>query len=83
MAIKASARPSCAAARPRKRAGSSRLLQIDLFGDASPMPRMQIPAWQELSEATRGTLTHLRTLLILDHARTTGADAGMEADHDL
>jgi hypothetical protein len=38
---------------------------------------------QELSEATRGTLTHLMTLLILDHARTTGADAGMEADHDL
>ena len=44
---------------------------------------MQIPSWQELSEETRGTLTGLMMLLILDHARANEADAGTEAGHDL
>jgi hypothetical protein len=84
MAIKASVRPSGASARLRKRfAGSGRSWQTDLFGATGPISRTRIPAWQELSKDTRGTLTNLMMLLILEHARASGADAGTEANHDL
>lgn len=84
MTIKVSARLSGASAWPRqRRAGSGRPWQIDLFGEALPISRMQIPSWQELPEETRGTLTSLMMLLILDHLRASGVAAGTEAGHDL
>lgn len=84
MTIQASARPSCAAVRPRgRRVGSGHPLQIDLFDDGLPISRMETPSWQELPEEARGTLTSLMTLLILHHARASGTCAGTEAGHDL
>jgi cytochrome b561 len=82
MAINASAPPGAVARLRMRRASGGRPWQTDLFGAALPISQVQTPSWQELSEETRGTLTNLMVLLILDHARASKADAGTEVGGD-
>ena len=58
------------------RNGSPR--QIDLFDDAAPAP-----AWRELPEETRRTLTGLMARLILEYAQANGAARRTEGSDDL
>ena len=60
------------------RNGSPR--QIDLFDDASPAAA---PAWRELPEETRRTLTGLIARLILEYAQANGAAPRPEGSDDL
>ena len=53
--------------------------QIDLFDVATPA---QMPAWRDLPEETRGTLTDLLARLILEHARSGTPAVRTEAGHD-
>ena len=53
--------------------------QIDLFDVITPT---QTPAWQDLPEETRGTLTGLMARLILEHAQISPSALGTEAGHD-
>ena len=58
---------------------SDRCRQIDLFDGVTPA---QTPAWQDLPEETRGTLTGLLARLILEHARIGTPAVRTEAGHD-
>lgn len=69
--------PPAESRRPR-RSGSPR--QIDLFGGASSA---EAPAWRDLPEETRGTLTGLMARLILEHAQANGEVWQTEASDDL
>ena len=53
--------------------------QIELFDGATPA---QMPAWRDLPEETRGTLTNLLARLILEHARIGTPAVRTEAGHD-
>jgi hypothetical protein len=53
--------------------------QIDLFDGVTPT---QTPAWQDLPEETRDTLTGLMVRLILDHAQISSPALRTEAGHD-
>jgi hypothetical protein len=58
---------------------SDRSKQIDLFDGVMPT---QTPAWQDLPEGTRATLTDLMTRLILEHALISCAPLRTEVSHD-
>ena len=53
--------------------------QIDLFDGLTPM---QTPAWQDLPEETRDTLTGLMVQLILEHAQISSRALRTGAGHD-
>lgn len=53
--------------------------QIDLFGGVT---LTQTPAWRDLPEETRGTLTGLLAQLILEHAQIGSPALRTEAGHD-
>ena len=53
--------------------------QIDLFDGVTPA---QTPAWQDLPEETRDTLTGLMARLILEHAQISSPAVPTEADDD-
>jgi hypothetical protein len=70
-----------AAAAERRRAWrNGRPRQIDLFDDVSPAVA---PAWRELPEETRRTLTGLIARLILEYAEANGAARRTEGSDDL
>ena len=58
---------------------SDRSQQIDLFDGLTPM---QTPAWQDLPEETRDTLTGLMVQLILEHAQISSRALRTGAGHD-
>ena len=58
---------------------NDRSQQIDLF-DAGTST--QTPAWRELPEETRSTLTDLMVRLILEHARIGSPAVRTEDGHD-
>jgi hypothetical protein len=58
---------------------SDRSQQIDLFDGVR---LTQTPAWQDLPEQTRDTLTGLMVRLILEHAQISGPAVQTEAGDD-
>ena len=58
---------------------SDRSQQIDLFEGIMPT---QTPAWRDLPEETRDTLTGLMVRLILEHAQISSPALRTEAGHD-
>ena len=58
---------------------SDRSQQIDLFDGVTPT---QTPAWRDLPEETRDTLTGLMARLILEHAQISSPAVQTEAGDD-
>ena len=58
---------------------SDRSRQIELFDGVTPT---QMPAWRDLPEETRDTLTGLMVRLILEHAQISSPALRTEAGHD-
>ena len=67
------------ASRAAKASAKNRCQQSDLFDSVMPT---QTPAWQDLPEGTRATLTDLMTRLILEHALISCAPLRTEVSHD-
>ena len=79
MTMRSPVQPLAMPAERRRRQQSDRSQQIDLFDGVTPM---QTPAWRDLPEETRGTLTSLMARLILEHAQIGSPVLRTEADHD-
>ena len=79
MTMRSPIQPPAMPAERRRLQQSDRSQQIDLFDGLTPM---QTPAWQDLPEETRDTLTGLMVRLILEHARISGRALRTEAGHD-
>ena len=58
---------------------SDRSRQIELFDGVTST---QMPAWRDLPEETRDTLTGLMARLILEHAQISSPALRTEAGHD-
>jgi hypothetical protein len=58
---------------------SDRSQQIDLFDGVTPT---QTPAWRDLPQETRDTLTGLMARLILEHAQISSPALRTGAGHD-
>ena len=79
MTMQSPVQPPAMPAERRRLQQSNRCQQSDLFDSVMPT---QTPAWQDLPEGTRATLTDLMTRLILEHARTGTPAVRTEAGHD-
>jgi len=78
MTMRSPVQPPATPTERRRLQQSDRSQQIDLFDGLTP----QTPAWQDLPEETRATLTGLMTRLILEHAQISSAALRTEAGHD-
>ena len=79
MTMRSPVQPPAMLAERRRLQQSDRSQQIDLFEGIMPT---QTPAWQDLPEGTRATLTDLMTRLILEHALISCAPLRTEVSHD-
>ena len=79
MTMRSPVQPPAMPTERRRPQQNDRSQQIDLFDGVTPT---QTPAWRDLPEETRGTLTGLMTRLILEHAQISSAALRTEAGHD-
>ena len=79
MTMRSPVQPPAMSTERRRLQQSDRSQQIDLFDGVT---RTQTPAWQDLPEETRGTLTGLMARLILEHAQICSPALPTEAGHD-
>ena len=79
MTMRSPVQPPTMPAERRRLQQSDRSQQIDLFDGVTPA---QTPAWRDLPEETRETLTGLLARLILEHARIGTRAVRTEAGHD-
>ena len=79
MTMRGPVQPPATPAERRRLQQSDRSQQIDLFDG---LTLTQTPAWQDLPEGTRATLTGLMTRLILEHAQISSAGLWTGAGHD-
>ena len=77
MTMRSPIQPPAMPAERRRLQQSDRCQQIDLFDGVT-----QTPAWRDLPEETRGTLTGLMARLILEHAQISSPALRTEAGHD-
>ena len=78
MTMRSPVQPPAMLAERRRLQQSERSQQIDLFDGVSRAE----PAWRDLPEETRGTLTGLMARLILEHAQISSPALRTEAGHD-
>ena len=79
MTMRSPVRPPAMPAKRRRLQQSDRSQQIDLFDGVTPT---QAPAWRDLPEETRDTLTGLMARLILEHAQISSLAVQTEAGDD-
>jgi hypothetical protein len=79
MTMRSPVLPPAMPAERRRLQQSDRSQQIDLFEGIMPT---QTPAWRDLPEETRDTLTGLMARLILEHAQISSPAFRTEAGHD-
>jgi hypothetical protein len=79
MTMRSPIQPPAMPGERRRLQQSDRSQQIDLFDGVPPT---QTPAWRDLPEETRDTLTGLMVRLILEHAQISSPALRTEAGHD-
>jgi hypothetical protein len=79
MTMRSPVQPPAMPAERRRLQQSDRSQQIDLFDGVTPT---QTPAWRDLPQETRDTLTGLMARLILEHAQISSPALRTGAGHD-
>ena len=79
MTMRSPVQPPAMPAEWRRLQQNDRSQQIDLFHGVTPT---QTPAWRDLPEETRDTLTGLMARLILEHAQISSPALRTGAGHD-
>jgi hypothetical protein len=79
MTVRSSLQPPTMSAERRRLHQGDGSQQIDLFNGVTPT---ETPAWRDLPEETRSTLTGLMARLILEHAQVSSPALRTEGSHD-
>jgi hypothetical protein len=79
MTMRCPVQPPARSTEQRRLQQSDHSQRIDMFDGVTPT---KTPAWRDLPEATRGTLTGLMARLILEHAQISSPALRTEAGHD-